>query len=286
MSNPDDPTEGAGILPIGDRQLERIQPDQTLAVEVRPVSGSGHAAAIGTRVLDLSLHGLLLEAVPSLEQDTLIDIIGLEADPIRASVVRQSALGTHVSFVDHLHPRYRRSAGGQPNRRRYVRVPCEAPVNADASVGTVLDASRGGVMIRVAEPGLWTVGNRVALSIDGNDGSLAGEVVAVTDDRVSLRFARVQDRLRITAPDCLITLEQKAGRRAAASKAKVKKAKAKAKPKPKAKAKPQPKPKRRALAAKPKRRAAAKPKRRAAAASKAKKPARRKAPVPSRKKRR
>jgi hypothetical protein len=92
---------------VGDRQLERIQPDQKLTVRIRPVSASGKASQFRADVLDLSLHGLLLTAIPGLVHDTLIDIIGLEPKPIRARVVRQSELGTHLSFVDHLHPRYR-----------------------------------------------------------------------------------------------------------------------------------------------------------------------------------
>lgn len=246
MAISEDPTETGAIPAAGDRQLERIRPDHTLAVELRPV---GDGAAIGTHVLDLSLHGLLLEAIPSLGEGALVDIIGLEADPIRASVVRQSNLGTHVSFVDHLHPRYRRAAATRPNRRRHARVPCDSAATADtdAAIGTVLDASLGGVMIRVASPGEWAVGDRLALSIDGNNAPVMGEVVAVTDDRVSMRFVRLQPRLTITAADCMITLEQKASRPAP-----------KAKPKGKA---PAAKPKRRAAAArKAKTKAKAKPK--------------------------
>lgn len=288
MAISQDPTETAAIPVAGDRQLERIRPDQTLAVELRPVSEADDGAAIGTHVLDLSLHGLLLEAIPGLAEGTLVDIIGLEADPIRASVVRQSNLGTHVSFVDHLHPRYRRVAGSRPNRRRHARVPCESTATADASVATVLDASLGGVMIRVAAPGEWSIGDRLALSIDGNSAPVMGEVVAVTDDRVSMRFVRLQPRLTITAADCMITLEQKGARASAKPKSKRKapaarpkrqapaarKAKAKAKAKPaaktKAKTKSRAKPKavakaaaKKKVSARRKRTAAAKPSRRA-----------------------
>lgn len=96
-------------LPVGDRQLERIQPDQTLTVRLQPVGGTGAGDAHGARVLDLSLHGLLLTSIPGLAQDTLVDILDLEPQPIRARVVRQSNLGTHVTFIDHLHPRYTKS---------------------------------------------------------------------------------------------------------------------------------------------------------------------------------
>jgi hypothetical protein len=115
MSTPDSdgPAAPAPALPVGDRQLERIQPDRTLTVRLRPVGdpagGSGSAEPPSARVLDLSLHGLLVTSVPSLAQDTLVDILDLEPQPIRARVVRQSNLGTHVTFIDHLHPRYTKS---------------------------------------------------------------------------------------------------------------------------------------------------------------------------------
>src|SRR2546430_1563939 len=103
--SPSDPDTPPVALPIGDRQLERIQLDGTLTVGVRAVAGAG-PAPIRARVRDLSLHGLLVESVPDLVPGTEIDIIDLEPNPIRATVVRQSNLGTHVTFVDHLRPRY------------------------------------------------------------------------------------------------------------------------------------------------------------------------------------
>src|SRR5215472_12131069 len=103
MSAPE-PETPQQILPVGDRQLERIQPDGTLAVRVRPVSGAGGSEPLSARVLDLSLNGVLLTALPSLTQGALIDLFDLEPQPVRASVVRQSDLGTHVSFVDHIRP--------------------------------------------------------------------------------------------------------------------------------------------------------------------------------------
>jgi hypothetical protein len=240
-----DPAAPAHILPIGDRQLERIQPDQSLVVRVQPVDGGGDA--VETRVVDLSLHGLLLESIPSLAQGALVDLIDLEPQPIRASVVRQSDLGTHVSFVDHLHPRYTRAKKNQPNRRRHSRVPCESPATVGPAVGTVLNASLGGVMLRVTAPGQWAVGDRLKVTLDAHDQPLAGEVVAVSDDRLSVRFTRPQPRLRLTAADCVITVEQRraapkgkpakgAKARKAAAPARAKAAAKKAKTKPKAKA--------------------------------------------------
>ena len=112
-SDSDAPPGPPPILPVGDRQLERIAPDKVLTVRVQPVPGPAdpHSA----RVLDLSLHGLLLTAIPSLAQDSLVDILDLEPNAVRARVVRQSNLGTHVSFIDHLHPRYRKSRPAGPS---------------------------------------------------------------------------------------------------------------------------------------------------------------------------
>jgi hypothetical protein len=119
--SPPDPDAPSVILPIGDRQLERIQLDGTLTVGVRPVAGAA-AAPTRARVRDLSLHGLLVESIPDLVPGTEIDIIDLEPNPIRATVVRQSNLGTHVTFVDHLRPRYTQArppgAEAKPKRRK------------------------------------------------------------------------------------------------------------------------------------------------------------------------
>src|SRR5262249_43178949 len=165
------------------------------------------------------LHGLLITALPGLAQGTLVDLHDLEPMPIRARVVRQSDLGTHVSFVDHLHPRY--TAGSTPsNRRHLARVPCEAAAAVDTVVGTVLNASLRGVMIRVAAPAQWSVGDRVTVTIDAHGKPLAGEVVAILEDRLSIRFARAQARLRIAAADCAITLEHHAAAPRAAAKRK------------------------------------------------------------------
>jgi hypothetical protein len=202
-----DPAAPAHILPIGDRQLERIQPDQSLVVRVQPVEPAG--AEVETRVVDLSLHGLLLESIPSLAQGALIDLIDLEPQPIRASVVRQSDLGTHVSFVDHLHPRYTRAKKNQPNRRRLARIPAEGSATVGPAVGTVLNASLGGVMVRVATPSQWSIGDRLTVTLDTHRQRLAGEVVGITDDRLSIRFTRVLPVLRIAAADCVITVEQR-----------------------------------------------------------------------------
>ena len=201
-----DPTAPAHILPVGDRQLERIQPDHSLVVRVQPVDGG---PAVESAVVDLSLHGLLLQSIPSLDQGALVDLIDLEPQPIRASVVRQSDLGTHVSFVDHLHPRYTRAKKGAPNRRRHARVPCESPASIGPAVATVLNASLGGVMVRVTAPRDWGVGDRVVVTIDAHKRPLTGQVVAVTEDRLSVRFDRAQPLLRITAADCVITVEQR-----------------------------------------------------------------------------
>ena len=112
-SERDPPTPAEQVLPVGDRQLERIQPDQALTVRIRPTDGAESGEPIAVRVLDLSLHGLLLTKVPEAVQGTLIDIYDLEPQPVRARVVRQSDLGTHISFVDHLHPRY---GAGSPRK--------------------------------------------------------------------------------------------------------------------------------------------------------------------------
>lgn len=210
------------ILPVGDRQLERIRPDEALTVRIRPIGGSGQAAELAAHVVDLSLHGLLITALPSLAQGTLVDIIDLEPEPVRARVVRQSDLGTHVSFVDHLHPRYRKSrTAGQPadpNRRRFPRVPCESAATVDAAMATVLNASLGGVLVRVSAPAQWSLGDRVTVTIDAHKEALTGKVVAISDDRVSIRFLRTQSQLRVTAADCIITLEQQPARRASSPK--------------------------------------------------------------------
>jgi hypothetical protein len=268
-NDPDPPAAPDHILPIGDRQLERIQPDGSLVVRVQPVDGG---APVESRVVDLSLHGLLLESIPSLAQGALLDLIDLEPQPVRASVVRQSRLGTHVSFIDHLHPRYTR-ARGEPNRRRHPRVACESPVNVDEAVGTVLNASLGGVLVRVA-PGQWSVGDRLKVAIDAHAGPLAGEIVAMADDRLSIRFTQAQPQLRIAIADCVITLEQRGAtasagaprKRAKAKPATRKPGKSKAaagpKPRTRAKAKPKPKPKAKTKRA-PKAKAKAKPKARA-----------------------
>jgi hypothetical protein len=107
---PTDPNDDAPapeqILPVGDRQLERIAPDKVLTVRVEAAPGAPAGSQHAARVLDLSLHGLLLTAIPSLNQGDLVDILDLEPIPIRARVLRQSNLGTHVAFIDHIHPRY------------------------------------------------------------------------------------------------------------------------------------------------------------------------------------
>ncbi len=113
-SERDPPTPPEQALPVGDRQLERIQPDQALTVRIRPTSGAESGEPISVRVLDLSLHGLLLTKVAEAVQGTLIDIYDLEPQPVRARVVRQSDLGTHITFVDHLHPRYGSGTARKP----------------------------------------------------------------------------------------------------------------------------------------------------------------------------
>ena len=135
-----------------------------------------------------------------------------------------------------------------PNRRRLARVSCESPASIGPTVATVLNASLGGVMVRVTAPRDWGVGDRLTVTIDAHKRPLTGQVVAVMEDRLSIRFDRAQPLLRITAADCVITVEHsqgtakrmKAAKPAKAAKAarttapKAKVAKRKAKPKAKA----------------------------------------------------
>ncbi|MBV8167182.1 MAG: PilZ domain-containing protein, partial [Alphaproteobacteria bacterium] len=178
-----------------------------------------------------------LQSIPSLPQGALVDLIDLEPQPIRASVVRQSDLGTHVSFIDHLHPRYTRTKKGMPNRRRHARVPCESPATIGPAIATVLNASLGGVMVRVTTLRDWSIGDRLTVTIDAHKRPLAGTVVAMSEDRLSIRFDRAQPLLRLGAADCVITVEQrqvtgKAKRMKAAKAARAPKAKVAARKKP------------------------------------------------------
>ena len=62
-----DPTAPTHSLPVGDRQLDRIQPDHSLIVRVQPIDGG---PAVESRVVDLSLHGLLLQSIPACPRAT------------------------------------------------------------------------------------------------------------------------------------------------------------------------------------------------------------------------
>jgi hypothetical protein len=101
----------------------------------------------------------------------------------------------------------------EPNRRRVMRVPCASAVAVNTVMGVVLNASLGGVMIRIAPPVQWQPGVRLTITIDAHDEPLAGEVVSIRDDRMSIRFLRRQRRLRVDAEDCVITLHEKKSHR-------------------------------------------------------------------------
>ena len=94
-----------------------------------------------------------------------------------------------------------------------MRVPCASAVAVESVMGVVLNASLGGVMIRLPPPVAWFPGDRLTITIDANDEPLAGEVVSVREDRLSVRFLSRLARLRVDAEDCVITLREKRSHR-------------------------------------------------------------------------
>jgi hypothetical protein len=96
-----------------------------------------------------------------------------------------------------------------PNRRRISRVPCASAAAIESVMGVVLNASLGGIMVRIESPVDWAPGDRLTVTIDVHDAPLIGEVVSVREDRLSIRFSPKLERLHVDAEDCVITLSDK-----------------------------------------------------------------------------
>jgi len=99
------------------------------------------------------------------------------------------------------------------NRRRVIRVPCASAAEIDSVMGVVINASLGGCMVRIESPIDWAPGDRLSVTIDVHDQPLAGEVVSVREDRLSIRFTPKLTYLCVDAEDCVITLQEKRSHR-------------------------------------------------------------------------
>lgn len=95
------------------------------------------------------------------------------------------------------------------DRRRIIRVPCASAVVIDSDLGVVINASLGGVMIRLAPPINWSSGDRLTIMIDTHSEPLEGEVTGVWEDKISIRFLDKLPRLCVDAEGCVITIQEK-----------------------------------------------------------------------------
>ncbi|HUA50763.1 MAG TPA: PilZ domain-containing protein [Candidatus Sulfotelmatobacter sp.] len=100
------------------------------------------------------------------------------------------------------------------DRRRHVRVPCASAAiisrPPDAPVmGVVVNASLGGVMVRIAPPVDWSIGDSLTITIDADGEPLEARVVATFEDQVSIQFTRGRARLSVDAAGSVITLAAK-----------------------------------------------------------------------------
>ena len=97
-----------------------------------------------------------------------------------------------------------------PDRRRIIRVPCASAVAIESCLGVVINASLGGVMIRLASPIAWSSGDRLTITIDTHSAPLLGEVIDVREDKISIRFLDKLHLLCVDAEGCVITIKEKA----------------------------------------------------------------------------
>ena len=76
-------------------------------------------------------------------------------------------------------------------------------------MGVVVNASLGGVMVRIAPPVDWSIGDSLTITIDADGEPLEARVVATFEDQVSIQFTRGRARLSVDAAGSVITLAAK-----------------------------------------------------------------------------